>query len=83
MIKTAIVVFSEIETHEGLGRVVNALQTAREFKETGDEVQIIFNGGAFEKAERSIYRFYLNITSIPACGCGWPMGIKSSPSKIT
>jgi hypothetical protein len=45
MIKVAIVIFSEIETHEGLGRVVNALQTAREFKEAGDEVQIIFDGG--------------------------------------
>lgn len=45
MNKIAIVVLSEIETHEGLGRVVNALQTAREFKEAGDEVQIIFDGG--------------------------------------
>lgn len=45
MLKIAIVVLSEIETHEGLGRVVNALQTAREFKEAGDEVQIIFDGG--------------------------------------
>lgn len=45
MNKIAIVVLSEIETHEGLGRVVNALQTAREFKEAGDDVQIIFDGG--------------------------------------
>jgi hypothetical protein len=45
MIKIAIVVLSEIETHEGLGRVVNALQIAREFKEAGDDVQIIFDGG--------------------------------------
>jgi hypothetical protein len=33
MIKVAIVIFAEIETHEGLGRVVNALQAAREFKD--------------------------------------------------
>lgn len=45
MIKIALVILSEIETHEGLGRVVNALQTAREFKEAGDDVQIIFDGG--------------------------------------
>jgi hypothetical protein len=45
MYKIAIVVLAEIETHEGLGRVVNALQTAREFKEAGDAVQIIFDGG--------------------------------------
>ncbi|MFZ1399837.1 MAG: DsrE family protein [Candidatus Promineifilaceae bacterium] len=45
MNKIAIVILSEIETHEGLGRVVNALQTAREFKEADDDVQIIFDGG--------------------------------------
>ncbi len=45
MIKIAIVILSEMETHQDLGRVVNALQTAREFKEAGDEVQIIFDGG--------------------------------------
>jgi len=50
MIKVAIVVFSEIVTHEGLGRVINALQTAREFKEAGDEVQIIFDGGGVTAA---------------------------------
>ena len=45
MIKIAIVILSEMEEHQDLGRVVNALQTAREFKEAGDEVQIIFDGG--------------------------------------
>ncbi|MCI0398379.1 MAG: hypothetical protein L0332_24365 [Chloroflexi bacterium] len=45
MIKVAIIVLSEMEEHQDLGRVVNALQTAREFKEAGDEVQIIFDGG--------------------------------------
>jgi hypothetical protein len=50
MNKVAIVVLSELETHEGLGRVVNALQSAREFKEAGDEVQIIFDGGGVTAA---------------------------------
>jgi len=36
VIKIAIVILSEMEEHKDLGRVVNALQTAREFKETGD-----------------------------------------------
>jgi hypothetical protein len=45
LIKIAIVILSEIEEHQDLGRVVNALQTAREFKDAGDEVQIIFDGG--------------------------------------
>jgi hypothetical protein len=45
MIKAAIVILSEMEEHQDLGRTVNALQIAREFKEAGDEVQIIFDGG--------------------------------------
>ena len=35
--KTAIVVLADIETHEALGRAVNAMVTALDFKEAGDE----------------------------------------------
>lgn len=44
MSKIAIVVLADTETHGDLGRAVNALQVAREFKEAGDEVAIIFDG---------------------------------------
>lgn len=44
MAKAAIVVLADIETHGELGRIVNALSTADEFKEHGDEVTIIFDG---------------------------------------
>jgi len=44
MNKVAIVVLADIGTLEGLGRVVNALQTVKEFKEAQDEVQLIFDG---------------------------------------
>jgi hypothetical protein len=43
MERTAIVVLADTETHE-LGRMVNVLSTADEFKENGDEVTIIFDG---------------------------------------
>ncbi len=45
MVKAAIVILSEMEEHQDLGRVVNALQLARELKEAGDEAQVIFDGG--------------------------------------
>ncbi len=45
MAKLAIVVLADGETHESLGRLVNALTTAKEFKENRDEVQLIFDGG--------------------------------------
>ncbi len=43
--KVAIVVLADTETHEDLGRAVNAMVTALDFKDAGDEVQLIFDGG--------------------------------------
>lgn len=43
--KAAMVVLADDETHEGLGRVVNAMVAARELVEGGDEVKLVFDGG--------------------------------------
>ncbi|NGM71008.1 hypothetical protein G6M89_18700 [Natronolimnobius sp. AArcel1] len=40
----AIVVLAGTDSPAELGRVVNALQTAQEFDEAGDDVEIIFDG---------------------------------------
>lgn len=42
--KAAIVVLADTETHEQLGRVVNALEAVKEFKDAGDDVRLIFDG---------------------------------------
>src|ERR671930_2517086 len=44
MPKAALVVFAGTEGREGIGRVANALVTAKEFKETGDDVMIGVDG---------------------------------------
>ncbi len=44
MNKIAIVVLTDIETHESLGRIVNALEFAKELQEHDDDVKIIFDG---------------------------------------
>lgn len=44
MAKISIVVLADTETHGDTGRVANAITTARESKEAGDEVEIIFDG---------------------------------------
>lgn len=44
MAKVAIVVLADTETHEGLGRVVNALEAVKEFKEAKDDVKLVFDG---------------------------------------
>lgn len=46
MTKAAIVVLADTESHADLGRVFNALTAAKEFKEGGDEVRLIFDGAA-------------------------------------
>jgi hypothetical protein len=65
MPKAAVVVFSELDSDHGdKARVVNALQIAREFKEAGDEVKVIFDGGgvtavaAMCHPEHQLHRLY-------------------------
>lgn len=44
MIKVAIVVLADTETHGDMARVSNALRAVQEFKENGDDVKLIFDG---------------------------------------
>jgi hypothetical protein len=44
MTKAALVVLADTEAGDGLGRVVNAMITAKELKESGDEVALLFDG---------------------------------------
>lgn len=44
MVKIAVVIVADTETHGDLGRAVNALLAVREAKEAGDEIRLIFDG---------------------------------------
>jgi hypothetical protein len=45
MTKAAVIVLAGTESHADNGRLVNALETAKEFAETdGDDVELIFDG---------------------------------------
>ena len=44
MTKVTIVTLTDADSNDGLGRVVNALSVAKELKEAGYEVSIVFNG---------------------------------------
>jgi hypothetical protein len=44
MARAASIVFADTDRPEGLGRVVNAPTTAKEFKEAGDEAVVVFDG---------------------------------------
>lgn len=44
MQKVAIVILADTTQADGLGRVVNGLMAAKEFKDAKDDVQVIFSG---------------------------------------
>ena len=45
MAKAAVVILAGTESHPDVGRLVNGLETAKEFAETeGDDVELIFDG---------------------------------------
>lgn len=44
MSKAAVLVLADTETHGDLGRVVNAMMTAKELSEAGDDVELLFDG---------------------------------------
>jgi hypothetical protein len=64
MLKVAVVVLAGTETHEGLARVVNAMVTAKELKEAGDQVRLVFDGagtawvGELAKPDHRAHRLY-------------------------
>ena len=46
--KVLLLILAGTETHEGLGRLVNGLEVAKELKEAGEEVSILFDGAGTE-----------------------------------
>lgn len=44
MEKIAIIVLTDTTSSDGLGRIVNALTAAKEYKESGDQVRVVFSG---------------------------------------
>lgn len=43
--KVAILLLADTESHADKGRLTNAVETAKEFKQAGDKVQLIFGAG--------------------------------------
>lgn len=67
MAKVSVVVFADTDTQGDMGRVVNALLLAREARESGDEVEIGFDGagvkwvGALAAPEHRLHRLYQSV----------------------
>jgi hypothetical protein len=86
MTKIAIVILSDTETMESLGKVSNAFMLAQEAIESGDDLKIIFEGagarwiGALEDKNHKLHDLYLsvknNITGV-CLFCANVFGVKS------
>ncbi len=90
--KTAIIVLSD-PTHgkeEALGRVFNALATAYDFKQSGADVTVLFNGtgtrwiAELSNPEHPVYTLFEAVKDIVAgvsCGCADVFGAAEEVEK--
>jgi len=80
MQKVAIVILTDTTPADGLGRVVNGLMAAKEFKEAKDEVQVIFSGAGTKwlcelaKPEHMLHGVYTELKNSIAGACGFCAG---------
>jgi hypothetical protein len=90
--KAAIIVFSDPKagSDESLGRLFNALVTAHDFKQAGNEVTILFQGagtrwaGEVIKPEHPAHRLYQSVADKVAgvsCGCADVFGATETAEK--
>jgi hypothetical protein len=73
MSKTAFVILASADNPESLGRVVNALTAAHELIESGQEIEIIFDGAGSKaaatlSAERHRYHDLFNLVKSKVSG---------------
>ena len=77
MSKGAIVVLAGTESREGVGRVANALVTAREFKEAGDDVVLLFDGagtqwiGELLDEQHKYHRAFERVRDVVSGACSY------------
>ncbi len=80
MAKAASVVFADTDTREGLGRVVNALTTAKEFKEAGDGAIVIFDGAGtkwvpeLSREDHKYHRLFEDVRDVVGGACSYCAG---------
>ncbi|WP_447974494.1 DsrE family protein [Nitrospira sp. Kam-Ns4a] len=89
MAKVAIVVLADTETHEGLGRLVNALEAVKEFKEAKDDVKLIFDGagtkwvGELSKADHKVKGLFDAVRDRIAGACRFCAGAFGATESVT
>ncbi|MDR9429354.1 MAG: hypothetical protein RI568_01405 [Natronomonas sp.] len=87
MTKAAVIILAGTDGHANLGRLVNGLETAKEFAETdGDEVELIFDGAGtqwipeLEDADNDYHELYQRVREdAAACEfCSGAFGVEDA-----
>lgn len=87
----AVLVLAGTDTKADLGRVVNALQIARELDEAGDEVTVIFDGAGTQwvptlsDEEHKYHALFVKTRSVIAGACDYcanAYGVKEQIERI-
>lgn len=90
MAKAAIVVLADTETHEHLGRIANALTSAKEFKEAGDETTVVFDGAGtkwvpeLSDPDHRLHEGFESVKDVVAGACSYcaaSFGVKEEVEK--
>ncbi len=77
MSKAALIVFADTDTAEGLGRAVNALTSAKEFRDAGDEALIVFDGAGtkwvaeLSDPEHDYHQLFADTQELVEGACGY------------
>jgi hypothetical protein len=91
MAKAAAIVFADTDTREGMGRVVNALTTAKEFKEAGDDAVVIFDGAGTKwvaelaRDDHKYHGLFDDVRDVVAGACAYcasAYGVKEQVEQI-
>ncbi|WP_144901196.1 DsrE family protein [Halobellus captivus] len=89
MTNAAVVILAGTDGHDNLGRLVNGLETAKEFAETeGDDVELIFDGAGtqwipeLEDEDSDYHELYQTVRdSASACDfCAGAFGVEDAVS---
>ena len=86
--KVAIVILADTTQADGLGRVVNGLMAAKEFKDAKDDVQVIFSGagtkwiGEIASPEHKLNGIYNELQDSIVGACSFCAGAFGVSDKV-
>lgn len=77
MAKLSVVVLAGTENHSDLARVLNALELVKEAKESGDEVELVFDGAGvswvpeLSSPDHDLHKIYQAVSDRVAGACAF------------